>query len=487
MSFRKNKALAVIDLLSKKEEKLFKGVIRNHKRKTLLPMFNFLKKCLLKEVEIDTKVLYKVAFRAVYTEEKDYLLRNELRILTTELTNFLVIEKLKRDIAEDTLLEKLHFLELLHQRSEYDLLEQELKKVLKAAIKKNNYPITAKLLALEVQFLIAKKTVTQAHYNELLNRIALAATWQKKAFLVDFLKLDKLRAYTERNLKVFDHNYKVAPFNENVLTKYNFIELRDVYLSFLQIDVDIYSKPEVEKLKLLDKALSILPEINYDADIQKQERTKLYAQIGLSHLLLDNNVAAIKAFEQIMENDVHLLSEHAMLSTTFNYISVLVKNKNYTKAIGIILQYENSFPLGSFLHFRLLAIKAMCYLFINKIEEAEVCLPENLKDSTTLDYLYFRLILIVIYYARDELALALNEVNNFNYVLNYNKPADDTFKKLALLYTRFFRLQLNTVVEVNYEDKMQLLRKDLSVFIDNDARHRILPAYYLLEELKKRK
>ena len=75
------KTLDLVNVIDKKDIKFFRKHLADKKMSKTLALFE----TLYYNAETSKEELFVVLFRKKYTSEKDYLLRNEIRLLNTEL------------------------------------------------------------------------------------------------------------------------------------------------------------------------------------------------------------------------------------------------------------------------------------------------------------------------------------------------------------------------------------------------------------------
>ena len=125
------KTLTLIQSLTEKETMEFITVINSHKRESLKKAFHFLNDWPNPELEPEKRVLFKAIFNEKFTKSKDYLLRNELRILNTELENFLIEKAWQQDLKTYPYKREGWKIQMLCERGLMDLAQSEFTKAFK--------------------------------------------------------------------------------------------------------------------------------------------------------------------------------------------------------------------------------------------------------------------------------------------------------------------------------------------------------------------
>ena len=95
------RTVELLKILDNKNRKIFHARIKKHHRKKLILLLEWLLKN--NEATTNKKEMYKAAFNAQYEEDKDYLLRNELRLLNNELEDFIATLPFNTDTTKNSL------------------------------------------------------------------------------------------------------------------------------------------------------------------------------------------------------------------------------------------------------------------------------------------------------------------------------------------------------------------------------------------------
>lgn len=483
MAMTRNKALEIIKVLSKKEDKKVKLMIKNHKRKNLFPLYILLKKYENSTEAPNIEFLFEKIYKEKYTREKDYLIRNELRLLSNELSEFIVQETINQQFEKEKLEQTYYFLKGLYDRNETELLPIELKKAIKKATDTEQYHLKAKFLLLQVKLLVSKKGVSLDQYEQLFNDINDGSKHLKMAFLKDLSDYEITRAYIEKILRLLQRNTTpVAPYNEDVLNKETYLELRNSYLHFLQLKVNSYSLSGLEKVKLVETMLPLIEDIKHPDLNKAVEKLYAYIQIGTEYLIQGQFIKSIQAYEQIMDK-LDVLDDPVKIASIYNYVSALTKNKQYQTAIAVINNANKYETIGGFPIFRLGLIRSMCYCFLNDIPNAEAALPTEVNKNMQEDYFYHRLLTAIIFYCNKQYELAYNEAKNLVGTIDYNLKTKMELRKLSTFYMKHIDLLIDKQVTPDYTEKTNKLKEEVAAFVAKGLHYNSLPAAFLLQAL----
>lgn len=113
------KTLELVNVIEEKDVKHFWKHLSNKKNGRTLVLFE----TLYYNSEITKEELFVVLFRKKYHAEKDYLLRNELRLLNVELENYIATSQLLNE--ENNFYKRYLILKKLKTGKEKNLFEKE--------------------------------------------------------------------------------------------------------------------------------------------------------------------------------------------------------------------------------------------------------------------------------------------------------------------------------------------------------------------------
>src|SRR5436305_166574 len=117
------KAYGLLSSLSPTEKKAFEVVIKNKGRNSLANLYSYLKKATPNKLEKET--IFQATFNSPFAKDKDYLLRNELRLLTNALKQFITEREWMNATEENPHLGNYWYLKALLSRKLNDIYDAE--------------------------------------------------------------------------------------------------------------------------------------------------------------------------------------------------------------------------------------------------------------------------------------------------------------------------------------------------------------------------
>lgn len=346
--------------------------------------------------------IYKAVFSGMYTQSKDYLLRNEIRRYNDLIKEIIAWTYLKRDqqLLRET------YLKGLKSGKANKLYRSELTHELKSNDNRMNYHRSAELHAMLTQHLLDSQEYTLAKFKEieksLLSEIdAIHFAWNDNLSEA-ILKL----SYTNR---VFE---QLNPEKESKDLKAlrNPESRQSDFAVYNNLRALTYQSQDPHKIENLNKMIDILTELDHPKINKEASLASAYASLALEHLLQSEYQDAVLNFE-LCSQYKKSLSTQQWSGISLNYLSSICKLGDFVKAKEFI---ENTPEILENIkdNDRILPIVIGVYIMIGDIEKAEKLLPHNLKEGEYDAYHYMRILLAIIHYENGLMELAETELLN---------------------------------------------------------------------------
>lgn len=485
MSEKGNRTVALVALLSGKEKKAFANQLNDGKRASLPLLFDGICSGLKssKPNALEKETLFKKALGEAYTKDKDYLLRNELRLLSKELTNFLAIEQTKKSMRDDSLEEKRLLLQSYIDRKAHDLFDREWEKVVEEAREQLRLDIALDIQKLAVEHLIGTRQATVENYNQLLELLADYQEMLKLHFTQQHLFGKHKQAFAERTLQAIGSDIQISPL-EVVSINPADEKQNDAFANHFAALTKAYSHRGEEKIELLKTAAGFVSEINSKAFDQNAALATENAAIALEYFLLRELETSLPYHQKALEYGSSL-EGGKLISFVFNYLSTLIRLERHEQAIELINQYTSIWSKLPRMHDRFLCLKAMCHVFENDPKSAEDCIPEDRKAGGLDHYYYYRFIQIIVLFQKRKPELAMNEAENFEHTVRYNDK-DEDYLRLIQAMKKFLALKSEQAAIENdaYSEKAEKLKQSLSEASESAFADRALLYRWIASGLK---
>lgn len=423
------KALTILSSLSAAETKELDDIIIKHKRPGIKKLYAVLKKYRSGKKEPEKEVLFKETFGKKYTKDQDYLLRNELRILS-EITKDLIVHKgLEFALKSNEHLKNYWYLRGLADRKLYDIFDQEYQK---------GYPRAQEEYQLHVCIEMARSNIFRMKEQG----------WMRDKRITSQEVMDQLyllRKHLEEHASVVLNyiNYQEALLikKSRSLGSEQFAIHQKEHIRHYSIMIDpeklenplaklyhtfsiTYLEPSPQKRKeLMLQALEYLEECKHIPSSGFNYFTLLatcYNLISLASVEMNDFEGEAYYAGKCLEAVVESGNNTDMVMA--NYIRSLGNAQQWDKLKEVVDRCQDrsedihNIPV---LHSALIE----AYIFLDMLDEAMLQLRE-FKTDESINYITYKVMLVIIYIKKNELPLALNEVENLIKFLNKNKHGD---------------------------------------------------------------
>lgn len=484
MGEKGNRTIELVALLSPKERTAFGLRLESGKRNSLAFVFAGICSALKskKGTKPNKELLYRLTFDEPYTKDKDYLLRNELRLLSKELMSFLTLEQAKQNVRKNSLEGRYLFLQSLLARKANELFEREWEKLANDAEEQLAFSISTEVRKLAILHWIENHQATIENYERLLHMLDGFQESLNRYFQHQFLFGKHRKAFTERTLQALGSQIEVSPL-ESIQFQPTESPQNHAYANHLIALTDSYRYRGNDKIEILKKAAdfaSLIEAKNFD---QKEALASINAGIALEYFLLRELETSIPFHKRALEFGSKL-EDGKLISFVFNYLSALIRLEQHEKAIGLINEYAAVWQKLPRMRDRFLCLKAMCHVFENDPKAAEDCIPEDRKAGGLDHYYYYRFIQIIVLFQKGKPELAMNEAENFEHTVRYNDK-DEDYLRLIQAMKKFLALKSEQAVidEQAFLEKSKKLIKALSEASESALADRALLYRWIVSEL----
>ncbi|MCB9191337.1 MAG: hypothetical protein H6603_05130 [Flavobacteriales bacterium] len=484
MSEKGNRTVALAALLSSKEMKVFSSHLNEGKRASLPLLFDAI--CVglksSKPNSLEKETLFKKAFNEAYSKDQDYLLRNEFRLLSKELTGFLAIEQTKKAMRDDVLEEKRLVLQSYIDRKAHDLFDREWQKVVEDSKDELRLDVAIDIQKLAIEHLVSTRQATVENYNQLLELLADHQQTLQQHFAHQHLFGKHKQAFAERTLQAIGSDIQVSPLEVISINPAD-EKQNDAFANHFAALTKAYAHRGEEKIELLKNAAGFVSEINSKSFDRNAALATVNAAIALEYFLLRELEASLPFHQKALEFGSGL-EGGKLISFVFNYLSTLIRLERHEQAIALINEYASVWEKLPRMRDRFLCLKAMCHVFENDPKAAEDCIPDDRKAGGLDHYYYYRFIQIIVLFQKGKPELAMNEAENFEHTVRYNDKDEDylrliqAMKKLLMLNS-----EKPTISEEVYSDKAEKLKQSLSEASESAFADRALLYRWIVAEL----
>lgn len=414
-----------LDLLQIKQ---FSEKIKLGNRKSLWILFKWIvdKK---EEEDLAREEIFKKLFNEKWTKEKDYLLRNELKLLKAKIEEIYIenecqlLSENQRNQFKLKLYQQLkitdEYQQLFKEINEYNTLHYELYNTL------NNSFIYADFIRLNIP-----------NYNERLNlmkaNLALFEHSLQQYISEQYSKLCLLKSHVLFQQKQLDNKTIKEIFDYEILN-INTSLYKNVYTDYHIAYANAYKNYDTSTIEEWENVYGLLQQIPmHDVHIQNEY---CYTLGNLATICsIRTNYEKADTFFSILFNTIPVSITQQNVALTLNYITNLNKLKQYQRTK---IEMENAIALfgnkiRQFSQFKTQEIVTACYL--NEVKQLGKLLAIDFELLQPFERIFYRLFYCIYFIMNEEFELALTEIQN----LQRSKLMNETDRHFELIADYFY-------------------------------------------------
>ncbi|MCS6818659.1 MAG: hypothetical protein NZ522_01820, partial [Chitinophagales bacterium] len=380
------------------------------KKSSQRTLFELMLEYLNNDDEPSHNIAFTKIFGKPYNKSKDYLLRNEYRLLYQWIKKTLSKKFVDEAVKEHS------FLKYLLTNNLYDIFEEEYHLEWKEAVKSDDIDLLLQLSDLNIQFHINGKTQSLATAEEVRHLSIERINLLKKFFLREIRKEESRLRLAERIISAYKPEYAPHPSLDNIdLIE---IENNDPQAHYISRKVAINAAHGLEKIKriealLEDTSLIKKYERNYEEAI-----FRFLANIAIEYYVMNKLQEALDSFKKAEEYIKYATSD-LLPPFVFNYCMLLVRCSLFEIARNTAYKYKNILMENPVIRSRGYFLICILELYAGNHEAAEnYILLETKKEGTEFYYL-MRIALSAAYYLRGDIELAIRETINLEQAIHY--------------------------------------------------------------------
>lgn len=414
--------------------------------------------------------LFEALFGSPYQKDKDYLLRNEFRLLLQKL-RIAIPEVLMRKDLQDAAQSSLLFVKWLIAHNQAELAGDELDELERKYLKNENTRGLIQVMDLQNDLQIHHKTQTlqsaERQMEESLRRIE----WLKIHALEEIRKEEIRVKHAERILLSFKANYIPIPFTESI--SLSELEQKSTYARYLRERAEANVAMGPEKVRQL-QALANNPKLIEQFEKNPGEAySRILINLALEYYLTGNYAEAEVYFGKayVRVSAIHGPVREVLI---YNYVYCLTKSGKYKKARELSELHRQELLESGILGRKVSLLFAMIYLAGNELDEARKFL--NFDDKQDLPEFHFsiRLAHAALTYRKGNWEEALRECQNVDQAVNYTLRKGENaqvrlIKECSTTYIRFFKILLENPQASSLKPALETFLVDLKQIMTNEG------------------
>ncbi|MBC8172647.1 MAG: hypothetical protein H7X71_01970, partial [Chitinophagales bacterium] len=437
-------------------------------------LFNALVKAAIKKTEPAKEELFPTTFAAVYDPKKDYLLRNELRLLTDIICRYMAEQEMLNELNDNEPVYHNYLLRNWYNRKLKDLFHQNVGAWKREAETGRYYIELIDMHMIEYNAVMRDFEDSAEKVQKLIQLVQACSEVIDKLFVYKWWSLESQYQSV--------HNYKNVASGRNIPVEprkpmaHAFDSFPDDdFVLAMKYENMIYSAQKNEYLTLLQNAYLHCKKLMGEAGkgIYKTCRVtpaKFFCVLNERLMIILCSEGKVEEAQVYAEELEHMMYETKIkFADTFNYNITYYYyfSKQYEKVLLRIDVLLDELKDKDRLYYQALGMQVYCFIFLNKPDAVRKYIPQNVQQLNLDEYVQFRIAEMILWYLDDDIAGALRECENIKRMLK-GKSEDERrqtvidFVELVNLYKHFF--EAVSSVAPQKKDKLIDIARDLHAF-----------------------
>ncbi len=407
------RTLELLKGLTEKELKLIEAKVLTGKRKSLVPLLKELKKFRTTDNEPDDAELFRKTFGKPYSKNKNYLLRNELRLLNEIIYNYLVEVAFNQHLTKNPGAYNQWLLQSFYNRGMKSMFEADVEKSISVSLADNRPEESSVIFSLKSLWQIQNLPRSVEALKEQQQVIKQFKQEEERRFFFRIREAEAREAFVQHLLDYVEgkqrHNSDDARTSGQSVFDMSKLENSDWRARYLLLKKHAHQTKGILRIEILKEMQEIEEAPYFKGDYGLNAQIVTLTNLALEYLLLEQFELADKYMEQCIERCC-LLKQPVPIGNIQNYIANQVILKRYEKGIEIFKKFEDII-LKSRSAENILILAGFCYIFLNKPDQAMELVPVASKVNVN-NMVVSRLMIAIIFFLRGDYELANNECLN---------------------------------------------------------------------------
>lgn len=386
-------------------------------------------------VEESKPLLFNKLFEFEYEKDKDYLLRNEFRVLQNHIENHIVNEEIGKDLEANPNTYNFYLLKALQRVGALDLFQLEYDKVYRQATVESDFFTAGNISRLNF--------INYAYYlSEKESNIEMAQ--HLNDLQLTNLNCFYLAAYRSHEINRVLLSTSTMPFaiiDRPVLPKeviVNFNPHENDYSAYLYLKAKSFIVDNKERITLLKQCLEFLTHHLKGGEIYEDEMKFCYSHLANSLSLegeYEQAAAIYELFFKLKMED----NDPLRLNAVCEYVSKLIHIDKYAAAIDYLQKNMNDLMSIEKFQVKAQCLRIACYALEGNEAKLFESIPNDLTKFSRAMKVFLRFNIGIQLFLAGDTESAYREINNLYNSLQQQKLQYD-IKPILLFFKRFFNI-----------------------------------------------
>lgn len=417
------KTVHLIALLTEDERKELQTRLKAKKRPSLVKLYQHLTGT--PTPHTGKEQLYKTSFGQKYSPAKDYLLRNELRLLN-EAVESLLTEK-ETGARSHPIQNNLYLLERMLRLGEVQLFKNLFAETERLALNAQAHAQLVNLYDLWVNHAVRHKEVSVQHYEEILHYLHLRRLAAERLLRETHAEIELRRNHSLKVIQALEPERHPHLANTD---SHATVHHPEPVAEYYQKYAHSYLLKGDEKIAAYHELIALQPHVAKLRPARQKDLATLYGNLALELFLGHRHQEADGYYTIALE---HLQQNEVYLDLYFNYcVNALLIGK-HREVTEIYAKHFHEIERSEKLRYRFACFTAIAYLMLGNPERSFGLLHPEIASRPVTEYYYYRLVYAMVYYQKGDMENAEREIDNILQSFRFRKTAKLEDKPLVKL------------------------------------------------------
>lgn len=471
------KTQGLIALLSKPEQVQLAERLKLHHRKTLEPLYNVL----VKNADADKQTMYSAYADKKYTAASDFLLRNELRLLSREIELYIAETEAAKKLEEGNIQTEVWLMQRMLQGKQYKLFEICLQQQIKKAVATADFYALHLLQDLHFTYHTQHGELNEQNYLSLLHEMQhedffgmhIAEEQSQREIRKQFLLRTMNAIAPGWDTK---HSYKKTKAYDKLLQQQALLQ------QYNNLNAQLYTqhgKPKTDTLKQLaalnQKVAAIRPAFS-------AKLAGIYGNLGIEYFLMDDYAEADKYYQLAIKS----AGPKPQLDLLFNYATNLLAQDKFDKFLSLYKSRERDINADAKTKYRFRFFAAIAYLFAKQPAQAFKLLEHDISQRPMNEYYYYRQVYALVYFETGDIQAAQRELENIQQSYRKRPTQTKNDKPLTAQLLKFVQAEATKANKERYQKALQQVNASIADMAKMKVTHSVLMYKWLDKKVKER-